>query len=237
MRGMTIISETTGTQLILMTLAFVFSAIIGLERRRRGKNAGLRTHSLVGVGSAVFTLVSAYGFEGILPAGSAALDPSRVAAQVVSGIGFLGAGVIFVRKNAVSGLTTAASIWVTAAIGMACGAGMPILAGATVLLHLVIVWALSVVGRWVRPSEVTQVVRLRYRRNRGGLRSVLSAAAGQGYETALIDSREVARKKKVPRVEVTLRFTGGPGSGDDLVRRLAELEDVVRVQPVLEDDE
>jgi putative Mg2+ transporter-C (MgtC) family protein len=125
---MTWVSSTTWTETTLLGLAFVLSAVIGLERHRRFKSAGLRTHTLVGVGSAVFTLVSAYGFADVPGRGAAAVDPSRIAAQVVSGVGFLGAGVIFVRRGSVSGLTTAASVWLTAAVGMACGAGLPALA-------------------------------------------------------------------------------------------------------------
>lgn len=99
---------------------------------------------LVAVGSATFTLVSAYGFRDAVNSG--VVDPSRVTAQVVSGIGFLGAGVIFTRRDAVLGLTTAATVWVSAAIGMACGAGMPLLATAVtglLLVTLVIYW-----GHW-----------------------------------------------------------------------------------------
>ena len=106
-------------------LALALSALIGLEREIRQKNAGLRTHTLVGVGAALFMLISKYGFTDVLVRGEVILDPSRVAAQIVSGVGFLGAGLIFVRRDAVRGLTTAASIWIAAAIGAAAGAGLP----------------------------------------------------------------------------------------------------------------
>ncbi|MGH1526190.1 MgtC/SapB family protein [Leifsonia sp. L25] len=109
-------------QLVALLLAFVLSAVIGVERERQFKSAGLRTHILVGLGSALFTLVSAFGFTAF---GLPATDPSRIAAQIVTGIGFVGAGVIFVNRGNVVGLTTAASIWMTAAVGMACGAGLP----------------------------------------------------------------------------------------------------------------
>ena len=119
--------------------AFVLSALIGLERELRQKSAGLRTYTVVGLASALFLLVSKYGFTDVLHSGTVVLDPSRVAAQVVSGIGFIGGGIIFVRGNGVRGLTTAAGIWFTAAIGMACGAGLLILAlAATVAYFLVI---------------------------------------------------------------------------------------------------
>jgi putative Mg2+ transporter-C (MgtC) family protein len=109
-------------------LALVLSAAIGAEREIRQKNAGLRTHTLVGVGAALFMLISKYGFTDVLEPRLVVLDPSRVAAQIVTGVGFLGAGLIFVRRDSVRGLTTAAAIWVTAAIGAAAGAGLPVLA-------------------------------------------------------------------------------------------------------------
>ena len=127
--------ETLATEAFLLVCSFVLSGIIGLERELRRKSAGARTHILVGMGSALFTLVSAYGFQHVL-GDDVVLDPSRIAAQIVTGIGFLGAGVIFVRRNIISGLTTAASVWVTAAVGMACGAGMPVIAALTVALYV-----------------------------------------------------------------------------------------------------
>ena len=110
--------------------AMAMGGLIGLERELRAKDAGLRTHFLVALGSALFTLVSQYGFGADLKASS------RVAAQVVSGIGFLGAGTIIFQKNVVHGLTTAAGLWVTAAIGLSCGTGMFAVAGATTVLVL-----------------------------------------------------------------------------------------------------
>lgn len=114
-----------------LVVAMVLGGIIGLERDYRAKDAGFRTHFLVAVGSALFTLLSMYGFaEGVR-------DTSRVAAQVVSGIGFLGAGLIVFQKNVVHGLTTAAGLWVTAAVGMACGTGQYYLAVFVTALMLV----------------------------------------------------------------------------------------------------
>ena len=106
-----------------LVVAMVLGGIIGLERDYRAKDAGFRTHFLVAVGSALFTLLSMYGFS------DGVRDTSRVAAQVVSGIGFLGAGLIVFQKNVVRGLTTAAGLWVTAAVGMACGTGQYYFAG------------------------------------------------------------------------------------------------------------
>jgi MgtC family len=114
-------------QLGELALAFVLSSLIGIEREWRQKSAGLRTHALVGTGAALFVIVRKYGFTDVLGP-HVILDPSRVAAQIVSGIGFIGGGLIFVHGDAVRGLTTAAIVWITAAIGMACGAGLAILA-------------------------------------------------------------------------------------------------------------
>ena len=119
--------------------AAILGGIIGLEREYRAKEAGFRTHFLVALGSALFMIVSAYGFSDAMNNELQRWDVSRVAAQVVSGIGFIGAGTIIFRKaeNIVSGLTTAAGLWVTAAMGLACGGGMYVLAiGSTVMVLL-----------------------------------------------------------------------------------------------------
>ena len=113
--------------MIRLALTVVLCGLIGLERESRDQVAGLRTHMLVGLGAALFTLVSAYGFEDFNrpgPAGTGLrVDPTRIAAQIVSGIGFLGAGAIIRQGFNVRGLTTAAALWIVAAIGMAAGAG------------------------------------------------------------------------------------------------------------------
>jgi putative Mg2+ transporter-C (MgtC) family protein len=111
--------------LLRLTVAALLGGAIGLERELDEKAAGLRTHMLVSAGSALFTIVSAYGFHAFLAHGGTQvrLDPTRIAAQIVTGIGFLGAGVIFRQGFTVRGLTTAASLWIVAAVGMAAGAG------------------------------------------------------------------------------------------------------------------
>lgn len=114
----------TTTVLIRVAVALVFGVAIGLERERLERAAGLRTHALVAVSSCLVMIVSIHGFGDVAGVAGVALDPSRVAAQVVSGIGFLGAGVIIFRKNTVSGLTTAASVWSAAAVGLAVGGGL-----------------------------------------------------------------------------------------------------------------
>src|SRR3954452_23681499 len=123
-------------------LALVLAAGIGLERGVRQKSAGLRTHTLVGFASALIMLVSKYGFSDVLGA-HVALDPSRVAAQIVSGIGFIGGGLIFVRRDVVRGLTTAAIVWLTSAVGMAAGAGLWLLAVLVTAGHFLVIFGLT----------------------------------------------------------------------------------------------
>lgn len=110
-----------------LLIAMVLGALVGYERERAGKPAGLRTHGMVSLGAALFAVVSLHGF------GNAG-DPARVAAQIVTGIGFLGAGAILHQRGSVLGLTTAASLWVTAAIGLAVGVGMVLMSLATAVL-------------------------------------------------------------------------------------------------------
>ncbi len=119
--------------------AAILGGLIGLEREYRSKEAGFRTHFLVALGAALFMIVSAYGFDDVNMSDAHRWDVSRIASQVVSGIGFIGAGTIIFHKseNMVSGLTTAAGVWVVAAIGLACGGGMYILATASTLLVLI----------------------------------------------------------------------------------------------------
>lgn len=111
--------------LLRMLLATLCGAVIGLERTKRSKEAGIRTHCIIAGAAALFMIISKYGFTDMaLVEGSRGADPARIAAQVVTGISFLGAGVIYKNGNAVKGLTTAAGIWATAAVGMACGSGL-----------------------------------------------------------------------------------------------------------------
>lgn len=135
------------TTLFRLGLALVLGAVVGLERERGERTAGLRTNALVALGSCLFIIVSAFGFSDILGTRNVMLDPSRIAAQVVSGIGFLGAGAILLRKEIVKGLTTAAAIWVVAAIGLACGAGLLVEAVATTVFTIVILALLKPLRR------------------------------------------------------------------------------------------
>lgn len=120
--------------ILRLSIALLAGFIIGFERKMRFKEAGIRTHTIVCVGSCLFTLLSIYAFEGS--------DPARIAAQIVPGIGFLGAGMIFYHKETIHGLTTAAGIWATAAIGMAVGSGWLIVSAIATIIILLIQYVL-----------------------------------------------------------------------------------------------
>lgn len=130
--------------LIRLSLASFLGALIGLERERKDWAAGLRTHMMVCVGSCLIMIVSAYGFSDVLDTKGIGLDPSRIAAQVVSGIGFIGAGTImFLKQGVIRGLTTASGLWTVAAIGLATGGGLYFAAVATTIIALIILWLLK----------------------------------------------------------------------------------------------
>lgn len=196
-------------------LALALSAVIGLEREVRQKHAGLRTHTLVGAGAALFMLVSKYGFTDVAARGLVVLDPSRVAAQIVVGVGFLGGGLIFVRRDAVRGLTTAAGIWVTAAVASAAGAGLPVLAVLATGAYLVTVLVFPVVAGWLpRSGSAVSAVRVRYPDGRGILREVLREATQRGFIIEGISAQTVGQAMlpgTAPpgrMVEVTLHVHG-----------------------------
>lgn len=147
--------------LLRLGLALLLGACVGLERERGERAAGLRTHALVALGSCLVMIVSAFGFADILGTRNVTLDPSRIAAQVVSGIGFLGAGTILLRKEIIKGLTTAAAIWVVAAIGLACGAGLLLEAIFTTLLTIAVLTLLQPLGRQIRRTPETHTLRIK----------------------------------------------------------------------------
>jgi putative Mg2+ transporter-C (MgtC) family protein len=219
-------------------LALALSACIGLEREIRQKNAGLRTHTLVGLGAALFMLVSKYGFTDVLQTGRIILDPSRVAAQIVSGVGFLGAGLIFVRRDSVRGLTTAAAIWVTAAVGAAAGADLPVLAAETTGAYLIIVATAfpALARRLPRSATAVSALRVRYPDGRGILRRLLQTATAQGFAIDEVSAEPPGRRRDpgdgVPMAEVTLRVHGK----HPVSELAAALSDVDDVDAVLIDD-
>jgi putative Mg2+ transporter-C (MgtC) family protein len=217
-----------------LALALVLCTLIGLERELAAKSAGLRTHTLVGVGSAAFMLISKYGFDDLLGLDHVSLDPSRVAAQIVSGIGFIGGGLIFVRRDAVRGLTTAATVWAAAAVGTACGAGLPLLAVAGTGVHYLVTRGYRPLARRVtRSSSVPRDVTISYTDGRGVLRSVLTVCTERGFAVAGMHvDREDGGHPGDPggtrTASVTLSLTGR-GSLPTLSGELSELPGVLAV--------
>lgn len=212
-----------------LALAFGLSALIGLEREWRQKAAGLRTYSLVGLGAAGFMIVSKYGFSDVLGE-HVLLDPSRVSAAIVSGIGFIGGGLIFVRGDAVRGLTTATVVWTTAAVGMACGAGLAIIALAIAAAHFIIVISFPwLAAKLPRSRYAGFALRVVYEDGRGVLRDILGASTATGFLVSGIQTRQLRNDiDGAPAVAVTLTVTGQPRV-DNLALALSELDGVFEV--------
>ena len=208
-----------------LVLAALFGPIIGLDREYREKEAGFRTHFLVSLGSALMMIVSQYGFSEILTHDGVSLDPSRIAAQVVSGIGFIGAGTIIFNHQIVRGLTTAASLWATAGIGLTAGAGMSWLALAATILTLVALEGLSLVFRSLGSRRMVVVFSAS---DRTGVADTLDRIRTDGY---MVVSYEV-----VPQVvggdgityRVTMVVKAKPGSDNNqLLALLRENTDII----------
>lgn len=230
--------EPTGqgwTQVGELVAAFALSAIIGLERELKQKAAGLRTYTVVGFGAALFMLVSKYGFTDVLAMGHVQLDPSRVAAQIVSGLGFIGGGIIFVKRDNVRGLTTAASIWLTAAVGAAAGAGLLVLAAVSTVVYFVIALALPVVARLAMrvAGNAQPVLRVSYLDGRGLLRDVLSVITESGFQVADIATTREPHDRDAdtsagPSVEVVAHLNGH-GDVQAVIAALTDLDGVLTV--------
>ncbi|MEV8045275.1 MgtC/SapB family protein [Streptomyces griseoluteus] len=221
-------------QLAELGLALVLSTVIGLERAFQQKSAGLRTHTLVGLGAALFMEVSQHGFDDVLGLSHVSLDPSRVAAQIVSGIGFIGGGLIFVRRDIVRGLTTAATVWLTAAVGMACGGGLWLLALAVTGAYLLIVRGYPLVTRRIPAISTVEEtdLRLSYLPRRGVLPRVLERCTAAGFlvvnvridRTLRDDGGEAGPATGNTRVDLSIE---GAGDVYRLMAELAELDGVV----------
>ncbi|GAB3881237.1 hypothetical protein GCM10029964_036990 [Kibdelosporangium lantanae] len=209
--------------MVELGLALVLSASIGLERELRQKSAGLRTHTLVGFASALIMMVSKYGFFDVL-GDHVTLDPSRIAAQVVSGIGFVGGGLIFVKRDAVRGLTTAAVVWLTSAVGMAAGAGLWLLATLVTVGHFFVVFGLTpIAARLPRSKYAESRIRVTYREGQGVLRFVLAECTKRRFTVA-----ELSIDHDQPPGTVAVWFTvQGGGSLTDLLPALSEITGVV----------
>jgi putative Mg2+ transporter-C (MgtC) family protein len=207
--------------LLRLVLAAALGGAIGVEREVRDREAGIRTHLLVSLGSGLFTLVSAYGFHAFLASGASVVraDPTRIAAQIVTGIGFLGAGAIIRQGLSVRGLTTAGSLWVVAAIGMACGAGFYWAAVVTTLLTIFALWPLRLIAyrliERIKPEENRLIVELKEQQ---GLGPLLEHVQGV---------RQIEVDEEPDRRVVTLELAH---IDDALVGRLADLEYVIGVR-------
>lgn len=197
-----------------VVLAVALSLVIGLEREFHAKAAGMRTYTLVGMGSALFTVISKYGFMDSVAGDWSRFDGSRVAAQVVTGIGFLGAGLIYVRRDSVHGLTTAAGIWFVAAVGMAAGAGMHLLAGTVTALYLVVMVGIRPIShRMPHARSTSRTVAVRYLDGHGVLRHVMEAISREGLKVAdlQIMNPQVQRDGRTVQ-EVQIGVEGSPYS-------------------------
>jgi len=186
-------------QIVLrLVVAAILGALVGLERERLEWAAGMRTHALVCLGSALFMVVSAFGFADVLGEQHVILDPSRVAAQVASGIGFIGAGTIILRREIVKGLTTAASIWAVAAVGLAVGGGMFLAAGSATLLAL----ALLVLARPLKQRLFPN------RKEARRVRLVI------GRETSLAELRSEIEASELPLERIVVRPSSSAEADD-----------------------
>jgi putative Mg2+ transporter-C (MgtC) family protein len=210
---------------IRLIVAAVFGAAIGFEREIHEHPAGMRTHLLVALGSGLFTVVSIFGFVGALAPGEGSpVDPSRVAAQIVTGIGFLGAGAILKFGTSVRGLTTAASLWTTAAIGMAAGTAEYILAGVGTAIVLFSLWPLNwVIDRIHGPR--TEVVHLRLSlRGLEAVGQVSAAAALHRLELASIQSQRVGKNRFEVDLDLRVRTPADLGTFVEAVAKMPEVE-------------
>lgn len=202
-----------------LLIAMLLGGVIGIEREYRSKEAGFRTHFLVALGSALFCIVSQYGF------GFDLKDSSRVAAQVVSGIGFLGAGTIIFQKNVVRGLTTAAGLWVTAAIGLACGSGM--FAAAAIATALIIV-GLEVLILFI-PHIGRTVVELSFSTtSEESIKQMVNKLKKAGIRITSFKLRKQisAQGDKIYRVDLELRVKRHDGH-DTLIDMVSGYQDVM----------
>ncbi|AZA14702.1 MgtC/SapB family protein [Corynebacterium choanae] len=212
------------TELTCVGSAFVLCLLLGVERHMHLKDAGIKTHVLVGVGACVFTLVSAYGFNPD-PSSIARFDPSRIAAQVVSGIGFLGAGVIFVNNDTVRGLTTAATVWVAAAVGMACGASMVPLAAVVTIMHYLLVFAVGPIMHRLPQRNGTNNLHIDYEVGRAIMPQILTLATNRGFTVSIANAR-ASHDDEEPRVMHTDLELKGKQPIHLLTEAVASLEGV-----------
>jgi putative Mg2+ transporter-C (MgtC) family protein len=218
-------------------LALVLSTVIGVEREIRQKNAGMRTYALVGTGAALFMLVSSYGFADILQSRLIILDPSRVAAQVVSGIGFIGAGLIFVQRGNVRGLTTAAGVWATAGVGLAAGGDLPILAVAMTFVYLLVSVGYPYITQLLPGTEaLLSPLLITYLDGAGVLRKLVAECSSFGFaisDLSVERENEHGQGDEAHRTVTVKLALRGRGS---IAQLTAELESIDGVRSVAAGD-
>ncbi|MCL2602161.1 MAG: MgtC/SapB family protein [Treponema sp.] len=179
--------------ILRLCLGFVAGAIIGFERSSRRQVAGLRTHILIATGSTMLMLLSIYLPQHLSPSGQG--DPGRIAAQVVSGIGFLGAGAIIRLGNNVRGLTTAASIWFVAAVGLLIGGGMFLVAAVAIALGMITLMLLHIIEKKVFPSGQFKLLEITYKDNSTSTRDALEIVKSAGIQIQSIDVNHGSKDK------------------------------------------
>jgi putative Mg2+ transporter-C (MgtC) family protein len=209
---------------VRMIIAAILGAAIGLEREIHEHPAGMRTHLLVSLGSAIFTVLSIYGFAGVGTGSvSPTVDPTRIAAQVVSGIGFLGAGAILKYGTSIRGLTTAASLWTAAAIGMAAGAGEWIIAAVGTFIVIFSLWPLNaLVERIHRPGARSIKLRLEVGRLEA-VGDVSRLLADRRVEIAGINSQRTGKGRYEVELELRMPQAARP---QDVLGAITQIPDV-----------
>lgn len=188
--------------LLRLVLASAFGAAIGMERERKEWAAGIRTHMMVCVGSALMMLVSSFGFSDTFGIDDITLDPSRVAAQIISGIGFIGAGtILFLKPNKVLGLTTASGLWTVAGIGMATGGGMYFAASAATILSIGILWGIQPIQKRFSPKFQNKALSILVKPDTSPNRIIDRLLEDKSLN---FSSLSVSRTKKEIRIELFL---------------------------------
>lgn len=214
--------------LLRILIAGLCGALIGYERKSRRKEAGTRTHFIVAVGSALIMVISKYGFMDLEGRDGVQIDPTKVASEIVSGIGFLGAGMIFMRKYTINGLTTAAGMWATAGVGMAMGAGLYILGIiATLLIYLTqIIMHGNFKGRFVASTHRLIVT---VRQEKGASEQFKKRLEEQGI--TVIDFKGAGKEEEKRRMtlDMVVRMPKGM-SADQLMPLLEERDEILGIE-------
>ena len=215
--------------LIRLALAAFLGALVGIERERKDWAAGLRTHMMVCVGAALTMIVSAFGFQDVLGTRDVILDPSRVAAQVISGIGFIGAGtILFLRQEVIRGLTTAAGLWTVAAIGLATGGGMYFAAAVATVVVLIILWVLKPLERRIFAKYRSNLIRIEARQDAA---QSLALGIQRLLEAEGLDFYNLSIQKTSGGITLILRFRNATDA-NRIIGLTAKLQTLDGIQQV-----